>query len=108
MNSSTNAPPCARMRSRFCLGGIGRNVDPTLDLHRSARESNTLRMVTGTGSHYAGTAFGLVELSDQVVRATNLVRTNALEVLTLEIHVCPGQRRKTIAVLQGGVAAMTC
>ena len=81
-------------------GGIGRNVDPTLDLHRSARESNTLRMVTGTGSHYAGTAFGLVELSDQVVRSTNLVRTNALEVLALEVHVCPGQRRKTVAVLQ--------
>jgi hypothetical protein len=49
---------------------------------------DTLGVVARAGAHYATPTLLLVETLNEVVRATDLVRTDDLEVFALEIDRC--------------------
>ena len=78
-------------------------VDSRVDAELGAGEGDTLRVVARARAHDAAGAFVVGELGDHVVGAADLVRAHGLQVLTLEVHLRPGERGKPRAGFEGGV-----
>lgn len=75
------------------LGRGGRHVDAAAHSHRLARESDSLRVVSGAGGHHTGGLLGIGQLHHEVVGAAQLVGAHGGEVLALEVDLGTGQRR---------------
>lgn len=82
------------------LRGLAGDVHPAVHAHRLARQRESLSVVTGTGTHHAGSLLLIAELHQQIERTAHLVRADRLQVFTLQIHLGAGEGREPIGVLQ--------
>jgi len=84
------------------LRRVGGDVDPTVDLHRARCVGDALGVVARARRHHTGRTLGLGQKRHHVVGSADLVRTDRLQIFTLEVDLCARIRRQTLAELQRG------